>query len=493
MWINSLLSIISKDIKIFTRSKLSAFVIILAPLLIILFAGQAFNSNDISNVNVATYSESYTSRTENLLNYFKAEGFLTTKFNSINECIDSVKLTDSQICILFPKDLSELGTGEEVIFYVDYSRINLAYTLIHKIESSISLESSEMGIVLANDLIKILESTKTDLPEHNKEISSSISKLKENNELIDNVDLSLKVIDDSIDLLTDAKDSLNDSGAKDNIIDTISKLEILKEDLTSDSEDIDTFKKENEEIYSNLKTISSNLEDTIDSLNSQQVVKAENIVSPIKIKIESIKDGTNNRDYIIPTLLSLIALFGGMLLSSTLVLKEKKTKAYFRNFITPTKDFTFIVGTYLTTLMIVLLQFILIFAGIKWVLKINIFSMHSEIILILFLSVTVFILFGMFIGYLFRSEETIIFGSVLISALLMFFSNIILPLENISGNLKKFAMFNPLVVTDIALKKTILFGLNYSSLLNEILILSSFAVAFLVLTYVFRRITRRIL
>ena len=75
----------------------------------------------------------------------------------------------------------------------------------------------------------------------------------------------------------------------------------------------------------------------------------------------------------------------------------------------------------------------------------------------------------------------------------MFFSNTILPIESISSGFKSIANFNPVVVLDIALKKIILFGFSYSSILNEIIILGIFCLIFIVLAYLGRKITRRML
>ena len=242
-----------------------------------------------------------------------------------------------------------------------------------------------------------------------------------------------------------------------------------------------------------LKNISSNLDVLINSINKVNVLEAEKIVSPIKTKVEPISIDSKNRDYLIPTIIALIALFGGVLLSSTLVLKEKKTKAYFRNFLTPTWDFTFIFGSYLTSLIILSIQFLLIFAGIILILKIPIFGVLPSVLLVLFMSISVFVFLGMFIGYLFRSEETTIFAAVLTASVLMFFSNTILPIETISSSFNKFAVFNPLVVSETALKKVILFDFNAFAVLPEIYVLGGFLLVFATLTYISRKVTKRML
>src|SRR3989339_517878 len=403
MGIRSLLSIVGKDFRIFSRSPLSALVILLVPLFVILFMGYAFNSSKI------------------------------------------------QICIIFPNDLTAIGSSNDIVFYVDHSRMNIAYALINSVEEKISAQASDLGIALATDLVNVLSSAKNSLPEQNVVISQSISKLNEANNLLD---------------------SVNDSVAKKKIEDTIIILNSIKNSnakITENIEDINTLSSQTK---SSLQIVTINIDSLINDINQISVLEPEKIVSPIKTKIESINASSNNRDYLLPTILALIAMFGGILMSSTFVLKERKTKAFFRNFITPTWDFTLIFGSYLSCLIILTLQFILVFAGIEWILKVSLIDLILPVSLVLFLSLTLFIFMGMFIGYVFKSEETTIFASVLIAAGLMFFSNTILPIETLSGSFKKFVLFNPLVILDISLKKIILFDF---------------------LTYIGRKITKRML
>jgi ABC-type multidrug transport system permease subunit len=97
----------------------------------------------------------------------------------------------------------------------------------------------------------------------------------------------------------------------------------------------------------------------------------------------------------------------------------------------------------------------------------------------------------MFIGYVFRSEESVIFASMITAGIFLFFSNTIIPIENTSGNLISFSFLNPLILLDSAFKKVLLFGLSFSSIILELAVLFGFFIVFLVLTYFVKKITRR--
>lgn len=492
MTVRALLSTIEKNFKILGRSKFSLVAIILVPFLVILLTGYAFNSSGLSGIKVGVYSASYSLVTEDILLSLKDSNFTASKYESNSSCIDSIKDGKTQICVIFPSDLSGQGSSEEIVFYVDYSRINLAYILIHEINSKVSIKSSDLGTSLAQDLINALNTVKELLPEQNMNLEISKNNLQtiigksENN-------LSKEDLENLTNVLISVRESANESSIKSKINAALVVVNILNQSMLNVSDSFRYIKNQSEETEVILEEISGSSNILISGINKVNILEAEKISSPIKTRIESINTNTKNKDYFTPIIISLIALFGSILLSSTFILQERKSRAYFRRFITPTGDFVFLLGNYLTCLIILIAQFVLVFIGVLWILKISILAVLPEMILVLFLATSAFTFIGMLVGYLFKSEETTIFASVLIAALLMFFSNAILPIETISTNFKSAAIFNPLVACDTALKKVMLFGLNLSSILTEIYILVGFLVVFGVLSYLGRRITKRML
>ena len=496
MGINTLPSLVGKNLKMFFRSRVSATAIILVPLLIIMFAGFSFNSSGLSNVQVGVYSESYSEFTNSVISDFESGGFNSNRYSSLESCIESIKLAESQICVIFPKDLSSDVSTEEIVFYVDYSRVNLANNLINEIQKSVLIKTSDVGENIAQELIDSLENIKLSLPDSKTKIDEAIfttGNIKDSNsELVfPTADISAIILD-----LEDIKDDIveeENGSVKDDIADVIVILKTVEAKGLGLSSSLVDISKEQDKIIYSLDSASNNLNNIIVSLNSYESVAANDVVSPIKTKIEAISSDSNNSDYIVPIMLSLIALFGAILLSSTFVLKEKKTKAFFRNFMAPTRNISFILSTYLTCLIIIFIQFVLIFVGAKYFLDMNVLSILAPLAAVLTVAFSTFIVIGMFVGYLFRSDETVIFSSMILATLLMCFSNIILPLENISIGIVKFLKFNPLVVVNLALKKVILFNLGFSAIYEELIILGIFFVVFFILNCIFRKMTRRIL
>ena len=190
-------------------------------------------------------------------------------------------------------------------------------------------------------------------------------------------------------------------------------------------------------------------------------------------------------------MVALVIMFVSLLLSSTIVIREKRTRAYFRNFITPTNNFTFIMGTFMTILVILVVQLLIVFGQGLFVQKLQIASSVFNVLFILFITATTFILFGMFIGQAFQSEETVTLASMSTAALFLFISNTIFPIETIPVQLKWLALFNPFVIADSLLKKLLLFNASLGSLLTELYLLIAYIILLTTLVYLTRELNKR--
>jgi ABC-type multidrug transport system permease subunit len=483
MTFNSFITLIEKNMKIFFRSRVSSIFIVLLPFLIILLAGYGFNSNNLSGVVVGVHYDNYSETTQNILGKFEEKGFSNKEYESLEHCVNSVKAAENHICVYFFSNNSQ-ENSDKVIFYVDYSRTNLAHTLINIIGEDVSSESLGVGETRVQDLIDMLSNARTNLMNIKRILESSSYSIKNLR------DLENEIKDPSSNLQQIIED-LEDFSNASQISSEINSLKYLKENISEDFENLEDLKLKTESLSLEIDLIISEIDRVIETLSLSGLESAVNIVSPINLEMQSIIPKSSKRDFLLPTVLSLISLFGAVLIASTFVLKNKKTKSYFRNFVTPTKDLTFIISTYLTCLIILMMQFILVFLGLYFLFEMNFFKMPIEMVLTLFLSWSSFIFIGMFLGYVFESEETIVFSSVLISSILMFFSNLILPLENISESLFKIVQFNPFVILENSFKKIYLFNLGFELIWQGLIVLLGFFILFGVLTFFLRKITKR--
>ena len=184
-------------------------------------------------------------------------------------------------------------------------------------------------------------------------------------------------------------------------------------------------------------------------------------------------------------------MFVSILLASTVVIKEKLSKAFFRNYITPTSSLTFIFGTFLTNILIVAIQLAILFIVIGVFFQRDVITTLANASFLLLLIATIFIFIGMIIGYIFNSEETAMLGAIAVGSIFLIFSNTILPIESIPATLRQIFQFNPFILSEGILKKVIIFKVGLGSLTTDLYLLLGYIVVLFVLLVVIEKITQK--
>jgi ABC-type polysaccharide/polyol phosphate export permease len=184
-----------------------------------------------------------------------------------------------------------------------------------------------------------------------------------------------------------------------------------------------------------------------------------------------------------PALMILVIMFSSLLLGTTLVMMEKNSPAFTRNFFVPVRKITFILATYLTNLILILVQVIVIL-GISWIFLGDISKAILPSALVLFLAASIFTFIGMAIGYLFSSEETAVLASISSGSILLFISGVIIPLESVSTLLRQVTYFNPFVIAEKLVREVFIFGSSLDSLWMDLGLLAIYALVLFLLILV---------
>ncbi|MFC1728081.1 ABC transporter permease [Nanoarchaeota archaeon] len=523
-----LLNIIQKNFKILLRSRSSATITFLGPLMLVVLVGLAFSNTETYGLNIGTYSENYNDFSNSLLDKLTENNFQITKFDSQGKCISGAKQGDSNICIVFPKDMNL--ENNEVVFHVDYSKVNIVWMVLDSISEKISSKSKEIRESLTSNILEKMIETKSSMDSH-KESAEKIKKAESAmQEKATTIQTGLDGMDVSISLtdlkLSDIRDKVEDiestadyaSEDLEELIETVNDSSLPsseKNDIIGDIESIQgdvndvldivsgngtgTVIKLVEELEGklilvqgklaslattrgdaeeDLGIIKNLLEDNmkkVDNLKSAISVAISNIadvgsdqtsqiVSPIKTRIQPLTTQKTHFNYLFPTLIVLVIMITAILLSSTLVMNEKKSKSFFRNFITPTKDIIFNLGIFITSFLVILAQLVLFLLIASIFFETNIWSSILTTPLILLLVISIFVFLGMFIGYIFKSPETNVLASISVSAVLLFFSSTVLPLESIPGALRTMANLSPFVLSENLLRQTLFFNFGYGEI-----------------------------
>ena len=501
-------NMIKKDFKLILRSKSSSLIVVLGPLLLILLVGAAFNTSNLSGIIVGAYSGSYSALTDSILDEIKEKQFNVVKYDSSDNCVNDLKNGQIHVCAVFPADL-KVGAADKIKFYVDSSRINLVYTIIDSVSTGIGTKSEELSLQLTKNILDTLDETKSEilakqdvvsgLSTSNQELSKKsgdiIGQLTSLDLAYEDTGLSaikaeVEKIEESNNFSTDLFDDLyklinQGKNATKNIQDKLSSASLI---ISGTNEDLSAIQGNLGSDLDNLRNVETSFRQITQSINNLEITSAEKIVSPINMEIESVVASKKHLNYLFPTLIVLVIMFIAVLLSSNLVVREKTSSAYFRNFITPAKDWLFVLGEYLTNLVIVALQMLIIFIVAMIFFK-EIFA--ASTVLVLFLIASLFILLGMLIGYIFKSEETSSLGAISVASILLFFSNTILPIESLPSFIKKIADYNPFVLSENALKEVVLFGISLKEIYPTLIILAGISAVLAGAVYGVMKLTKR--
>ena len=192
------------------------------------------------------------------------------------------------------------------------------------------------------------------------------------------------------------------------------------------------------------------------------------LAKPIATSIVSVTVVDDRLSFTYPYLLVLVIMFIGMLLSSILIVTDKTSRAAFRNFTTPTSDGYHIFVSFLTA-------FILLVAEVAVILLLSASFVSQPLLLnigstlaILCATIILFTFIGMIIGYLSKTQEAAMIASISVGSILLFVSNIIIPVETMALVVQWLTQFNPYLIMSELLKKSMLYGVSIEQVSRDL-------------------------
>jgi ABC-type transport system involved in cytochrome c biogenesis permease component len=545
---NNVWLLTKKNLKLLLRSKASALIVIFAPLLIILILGLSYNSSPQYGLNIGVYASSFTEDVNSVMDMLQEQDFKIVKYDtSIEECVEDIKLGFVHTCLLLPESLAIENSPKEVTFYIDPSRINLVWMIQETLGSKFDFKSQEISQQLTQNILSKLSDTKTKIGEKKNILSTvrektasaataatttkeSLSGIDvsapevsyDTTSAIENVTANLKaglekisdakdalddtnitagekatinaLLNDADDEIGNAKSKLNKDGA-DGVVGVIANLKIdfdnIKAKLAtvgqavgSSSTNLDVVNNNIAESVTSIDSVLATLNEIETNLADQKVTEPGTIVQPLTTKIERVGEEGTFLNYLFPALLVLVVMFSSLLLGTTLVMMEKNSPAFLRNFFLPIRKTTFIISIYLTNLILILVQ-------IAVILIISLFFLSGAlanipaITLVLFIAASVFTFLGMAIGYVFVSEETGVLASISVGSIFLFVSGVVLPVESISPFLRQITLFNPFVISEKIIREIFIFDASLAAVGMDLAILIGYAlVLFLIIVII---------
>ncbi len=509
-----LFSVIWKDYKLIWRSTTSMIIFILGPLLIMFLVAIGFNTSSLVGLNIAVYSEAYSPLSESLVANLSDSQFNVVKMGSEGECVDAVKFSDYQICIVFPPNLVlDNSANNKIDIYVDNSRINIANEITEKLFAKVSVQATQISSGLVNTMLNSMDNINREAAQ-DKELVSSLDKSNKQaraqlDTLVTNMgefdfeysSLSMGAAYDEIERIRDDRNL--SSGVFSSLKDELSAIQdnynLLTAKLDSGLETAGALQDSGTNIAGlvttdggKIDTLETSIQAIQDNIGLVKITNVESIVTPLRTTLHPLSLKKNYLLFTFPNLMLLLIMVVAILMSSSSMIRERKSLAYFRNYISPTSDGLFILGQFITIISVILIQLAIVL-GIAAIFLTGItLKMYIMVGSILLIFATIFIFIGMGIGYLFSTEEGVTIGAISFALVSLLFSNAILPIEALSGFLRKAVMYNPFVITEMILKRIILFDINLIVVRELVLILLAFAAGTFIFSIVAREISKKI-
>jgi ABC-2 type transport system permease protein len=236
----------------------------------------------------------------------------------------------------------------------------------------------------------------------------------------------------------------------------------------------------------NLDSLSASFDVYITKFSGINQSDAEKLLNPITASFDPIPPDADNQKtaIVFPILLIFMLSFIAILLSNMLVLNEIHSPAYFRNFLIPINNLWFILGLFITNVLLIGLQLGVLFFVAYISFGIN-FFMNLPLFFLAVLTATVlYILVGMFFGYFVRDRQTSLLFSLFFALIMFFFSDLIFPLEIMPKSAAFIAQFNPFVIAEDLFRQVLFYGHSLNSFVFQFGILGLYIVFFVVLVVI---------
>ncbi|MEK6916142.1 MAG: ABC transporter permease, partial [Nanoarchaeota archaeon] len=440
-----------------------------------------------------------------LIDSLKNENFAVIKYDQQDACVASVREQVNHACIVFPPDLNVDNNKQSTIsFYVDQSKINVVYLVMSTLRESFGEISTDISKELTSQIITTLLKTKSDLDSSDSDLQDIILKSDAILEsattskssllsLVSNTNNNLSATTNIFSGLDDLKnetaalveeghDAVEDANLSDSTAEKIDNKFDEIDNAVADSHEtltyetsritvglakilnsVDSIESGSSAVQNASKNLRTKTADASSGIGSIQVTNADNIASPILTEINPIIESDNNLSFLFPSLVVILIMFIGLLLPSTLIIMEKNSMAHFRLFTTPAKPIMFTISTYLTSMILLVFQLIIIFAVSYFFFNIAVVGSFWLTSLSLFMIMSLFVLIGMFIGYLLNTEEMAMLVSISVAMLFLLTSGIVFPIESMPQYILKIVNFNPIILGSEIFKKSLFFDTGFDS------------------------------
>ncbi|MFH0876093.1 MAG: ABC transporter permease [archaeon] len=257
--------IAKKNIRRIIRSKTSLSVIILGPFILVLILGFAFNNSGLYGIRVGVYSRTNGNELDSLIDRIKENDFSVRKYSTLQDCINSVQMLDTHICIESSRNKGSLSLK----YYVDYSNSKLVFILIDMLSNSANLESKELSKEMVGELLSKVKEMSSEMSNKSAKMSQVINELTHVSSKITELQNVIAEQKSNTDINLVPEYAMLQSQREDvvSLYNSFYEKSIeLKQDLSQQSSNIDTYAAKIKSRKSKLQKLKASLDETKSAL-----------------------------------------------------------------------------------------------------------------------------------------------------------------------------------------------------------------------------------
>jgi hypothetical protein len=501
-------AILKRNLDIILNAKLSFLIIFLGPVILMLVAGAILQDTSLKNLDIGIYTYNSSDLTQDdFLQGFQqnlyAGGSTVHIEQSLSDCEDRVLKMEYNACVeinkseeYVPVQNMNFGTlktpSYELTTHVDYSQTGSAWKIISTIQGAAEKKYSEMTQQKIDALVSQIDTIITNLGVQRDSITSirtelasiqtnlqlmttNLDKINNENLLIfqeaSNINNKLTQLDAAypagIPITDQVRTSLTTIQSNSNMINAY---------LIGEQTDTGSVSQRLLTLDSNLADVQTNMGSVISDWNQLKQTQTSQVSTPIIYKSQSISGSAAYNvaqlgfiDYLFPSFLMFFMIFVCLIFPTNLIIRERTSNSQIRNMTSKTSGLKFGINNFLSCVLIIITQVVILLLISQFFLKADIFFKTVSILTLVVISVCILSLLGMLLGYLFNKFESAIIASISVSIIMLILLPGITPTSVLPPTISPLIKVFLPVILENKLRTLIIFGAPLSFSFTEIL------------------------
>ncbi|MBI5398020.1 ABC transporter permease [Candidatus Woesearchaeota archaeon] len=266
--------------------------------------------------------------------------------------------------------------------------------------------------------------------------------------------------------------------AHENLNNAKESLQVLDKRLAGLLTDVKSLKSNIDAYLNQTVAITDELRKTTVVLDQYTSRDPAGILRPITVETKGAFEAKSEIFSRIPALMGIVLLFVTLLISSALIVNERKSGTMARIFLSPITMFLFIFEKAVYLFALCLLELFSMFVAIA-VFRVGV-VWSAEMLLLMFFASALYLMMGIFIGAISKSENTALLTCLVVAFPLMFLSGAFSPIELMTGIYRTLSPYLPLTIHIGALEKVMIYGTGLDT--NALKLMAGMIAVFYVLS-----------